>query len=114
MPRKSESISRAWSAKRKRKLKIRLSGEQNHLCCLCGWPLDEPPIDGLDPSDWMSTFEHIKPQVEGGRHRVTNLAISHQICNQQKGWKEYANHKRNKRLRDKLSRRKTTAQADSI
>lgn len=74
--------------------------EQNSLCYLCGWQLGEAPIDGLDPEDWMPTFDHIKPVTEGGRHHQKNLAIAHLVCNQEKGKQEYARKRESERLSD--------------
>ena len=35
------------------------------------------------PAD--ATLEHIKPLSEGGNSHLENLAISHAVCNQQRG-----------------------------
>ena len=38
------------------------------------------PVDRAD-----ATLEHIKPLSEGGNSHLENLAISHALCNQQRG-----------------------------
>lgn len=44
-------------------------------CWVCGQP--------VLPAD--ATLEHIKPLSEGGNSHQQNLAISHALCNQQRG-----------------------------
>ena len=44
-------------------------------CWVCG----EPVL----PTD--ATLEHIKPLSAGGNSHLENLAISHALCNQQRG-----------------------------
>ena len=44
-------------------------------CWVCGQP--------VAPAD--ATLEHIKPLSEGGNSHLENLAISHALCNQQRG-----------------------------
>ena len=44
-------------------------------CWVCGQP--------VTPAD--ATLEHIKPLSEGGNSHQENLAISHAVCNQQRG-----------------------------
>jgi 5-methylcytosine-specific restriction endonuclease McrA len=44
-------------------------------CWVCGQP--------VAPAD--ATLEHIKPLSEGGNSHQENLAISHALCNQQRG-----------------------------
>jgi 5-methylcytosine-specific restriction endonuclease McrA len=44
-------------------------------CWVCGQPV--APMD--------ATLEHIKPLSEGGNSHLENLAISHALCNQQRG-----------------------------
>lgn len=45
------------------------------LCYLCGHP--------ADPARW--DLEHIHPIAHGGEHSYLNTAVSHPLCNQQKG-----------------------------
>src|SRR5258707_410655 len=65
----------------RKKLKKRLSEQQNWRCCLGGWELDCPPLSGMSLGNWISTFEHIVPLKDGGHDKEDNLAISHNICN---------------------------------
>lgn len=44
------------------------------FCFICGLP--------ADPQDWW--LEHIIPLSRGGTHEYTNVAVSHQTCNQMK------------------------------
>jgi 5-methylcytosine-specific restriction endonuclease McrA len=44
-------------------------------CWVCGQP--------VLPAD--ATLEHIQPLSEGGNSHLENLAISHALCNQQRG-----------------------------
>jgi len=44
-------------------------------CWVCGQP--------VAPQD--ATLEHIQPLSEGGNSHLENLAISHALCNQQRG-----------------------------
>jgi 5-methylcytosine-specific restriction endonuclease McrA len=44
-------------------------------CWVCGQP--------VTPAD--ATLEHIQPLSEGGNSHLENLAISHALCNQQRG-----------------------------
>lgn len=44
-------------------------------CWVCGQP--------VAPKD--ATLEHIQPLSEGGNSHLENLAISHALCNQQRG-----------------------------
>ena len=44
-------------------------------CWVCGQPVDRAD----------ATLEHIKPLSEGGNSHLENLAISHALCNQQRG-----------------------------
>lgn len=44
-------------------------------CWVCGQP--------VAPAD--ATLEHIKPLSEGGNSHQENLAISHAVCNHQRG-----------------------------
>lgn len=44
-------------------------------CWVCG-----QPVLAAD-----ATLEHIKPLSEGGNSHLENLAISHALCNQQRG-----------------------------
>ena len=44
-------------------------------CWVCGQP--------VAPGD--ATLEHIQPLSEGGNSHLENLAISHALCNQQRG-----------------------------
>jgi len=44
-------------------------------CWVCGQP--------VLPTD--ATLEHIRPLSEGGNSHLENLAISHALCNQQRG-----------------------------
>ena len=44
-------------------------------CWVCGQP--------VAPAD--ASLEHIQPLSEGGNSHLENLAISHALCNQQRG-----------------------------
>lgn len=44
-------------------------------CWVCGQP--------VAPGE--ATLEHIQPLSEGGNSHLENLAISHALCNQQRG-----------------------------
>lgn len=44
-------------------------------CWVCGQPVDRAD----------ATLEHIKPLSEGGNSHLENLAISHAVCNRERG-----------------------------
>lgn len=61
-------------------LKERLSEEQNHRCCHCGFRMNET-------TDWRryATFDHVIPLGRNGRDIVTNLVIACWECNTDRG-----------------------------
>jgi 5-methylcytosine-specific restriction endonuclease McrA len=87
-----------YNAKRRRRIASALIVRANGLCCLCGWPLCEPPVDGLDPVDWEPSVEHLRPRSLGGRHDFKNLDVSHVICNTERGRSDFARLRQIERL----------------
>jgi hypothetical protein len=81
-----------YNAKRRRRIAAALIERADGLCCLCGWPLGEPPVDGLalDPADWQPSVEHLRPRMARGRHDFRNLDVSHVICNTELGRSDFA------------------------
>lgn len=73
-----ESIKRRKELKR---LRERLSAEQNHRCCYCGTRTNEW-VEGSG-SDWTQpTLEHIIPASQGGLDTYDFCVMACRRCNQ--------------------------------
>lgn len=78
----------------KRKLKARLfGGKQTAKCCFCHRPLTMA----------TATLEHIVPLEAGVNWHITNLRISCDQCNQERGTQDFG------QFREKVRRRCQTA-----
>ena len=67
---------------RTREWRIRtLLRKQRGLCYVCKEPLSIKDHEGPD----YATIEHVIPLSKGGKDDLSNLAVSHQKCNTQKG-----------------------------
>jgi 5-methylcytosine-specific restriction endonuclease McrA len=67
----------------------RLAEAQNHRCCICGVRLDEAP-KGEPLGPWTATFEHIIELQDGGADDESNLAVSHNRCNNRRNARRQA------------------------
>jgi 5-methylcytosine-specific restriction endonuclease McrA len=56
---------------------------QGNLCCWC-----KGPMQTEHPGRWdFETLEHIHPKHHGGRNQISNLALAHAKCNNERGSK---------------------------
>ncbi len=54
---------------------------QDNQCCWCG-----KPMQNERPYKWdYETIEHLTPLSLGGTHAMSNLALAHKRCNEQRG-----------------------------
>jgi hypothetical protein len=64
------------SSRRAKKIRERLSGEQNHRCCYCGI------VTTLEPGfKHSATIEHVNDKRNGGTNAWINLAMACFDCN---------------------------------
>jgi 5-methylcytosine-specific restriction endonuclease McrA len=66
------------SSKNKRRLLRALLRRDGALCGICRYEIDLDLPRGHDEA-W--TFEHLKPQAEGGTNAQDNLVLAHRVCN---------------------------------
>lgn len=57
---------------------------QNNQCCWCGKPMQNTHRLRWD----YETIEHLNPLSKGGTNKITNLALAHRRCNQDRGTEE--------------------------
>jgi hypothetical protein len=58
-----------------------LRKRQGNQCCWCGGPMQR-----THPGQWdFETLEHLTPLSKGGTHHISNLALAHLRCNQERG-----------------------------
>jgi 5-methylcytosine-specific restriction endonuclease McrA len=74
-------------AKRAKKMRSRLSAEQNHKCCYCG-KVTDPEL----PQHARPTIEHVIPFKKGGTDDYDNLVMACWSCNNKRGQKTYKEH----------------------
>lgn len=55
------------------------------LCKLCGRPVDTTDRRGNGLGYYYPTIDHIVPLSKGGEHVMSNVQLSHMICNSRKG-----------------------------
>lgn len=54
---------------------------QRNQCCWCG-----KPMQNTHPLRWdYETIEHLRPLSKGGTSAMSNLALAHRKCNQDRG-----------------------------
>jgi len=54
---------------------------QANQCCWCGKPMQAKKSWQWD----YETIEHLMPLSKGGSHEMSNLALAHKKCNQERG-----------------------------
>jgi 5-methylcytosine-specific restriction endonuclease McrA len=66
---------------RRRAWRDTLRKYQGNLCCWC-----KEPMQSAHPERWdFETLEHIHPKSAGGRNKISNLALAHAKCNNERG-----------------------------
>lgn len=72
--------------KRARRSAIRkaLRQQQGNRCCWCGGPMSFPAWSICNDAT-AETLEHLVPLSKGGADDITNMALSHYRCNQERG-----------------------------
>lgn len=90
MPEKYNQADQAWAQHRAARgmsagkvraaLRMRLSAEQNHRCCLCGKRTNE----ATKQAD-VATLEHLIPRSKGGRDTYDNCVMTCSRCNVERG-----------------------------
>lgn len=80
LPDGGEFSKKRWEDVRKRAI-----ASKDHVCAICGKPIE----DGLGMYDPMSmSVDHIVPIARGGDpYDIDNLQLAHRKCNMQKGVK---------------------------
>lgn len=65
--------------RRAKKAKLRKRHGEN--CWLCGGPMDF-----TDNGDLLyATFDHVIPRANGGTDSMSNMRLSHRVCNERRG-----------------------------
>lgn len=54
---------------------------QDNQCCWCGKPMQNEREGKWD----YETFEHLTPVSQGGSNEMSNLALAHKKCNEERG-----------------------------
>lgn len=77
-----KSVSLRERMRRRQRLLIRLSAEQNHRCCNCGRHTKLPPLiqTGKAHKDW-ATLERVLPGAFGGTYTYANVVMNCFVCN---------------------------------
>lgn len=57
---------------------------QGNRCCWCGKAMQQ-----TNPNKWdYETLEHLRPRSRKGTDAITNLALAHKRCNEERGSEE--------------------------
>lgn len=67
---------------RKAKKRTLLFREQSGICALCDQPL--PPLDAPIDKRLRPTLDHITPRSKQGTNQISNLQLTHAICNERR------------------------------
>ena len=89
-----KTIPELWLRKRHNK-KAALFIAQDGLCCLCGKAMDlRHGTRGFGKAKRnMATFEHVKVKSSGGTSAKENVPLSHWLCNQRRGVKDFETYR---------------------
>lgn len=68
----------------KRALRAELYQKQAGLCWICQRPMLPLSVTGASAA-MAATFDHIKPQANGGEWVKENLKLAHKTCNTRRG-----------------------------
>jgi 5-methylcytosine-specific restriction endonuclease McrA len=67
------------NSKKRKNLRKRLYERDNGICQICDWPVSLEEF----------TIDHIIPRSKGGPNSFDNMQITHAICNNNRGNKDY-------------------------